>query len=77
MTAKLSFIPCQLTALGRARLLALATAAVLAISAALGASTSRADVGSVYFDADNNAAAGRPSSTKPSPAPRTSASAPR
>ena len=39
-------------------MLALATAVALAISAALGASTSRADVGSVYFDANNNAAAG-------------------
>ena len=56
-------------------MLALATAVVLAISAALSASTSRADVGNVYFDAVNNAAAGNPNlpSTRPSPASKTSA----
>ena len=41
-------------------MLALATAVAIAISAALGVSTSRADVGSVFFDANNNAAAGDP-----------------
>ena len=50
----------QPTARGRARRLALATAAALAIGAALGASTSRADIGGVYFDDNDNAAAGDP-----------------
>ena len=58
MTAKLSSSLYQPTARGRTRMLALATAVAIAISAALGASTSRADVGSVYFDANGNAAAG-------------------
>ena len=74
MTAKLSSTLYQPTARGRTRMLALATAVALAISAALGASTSRAEVGSVYFDAGNNAAAGdEPSSTEPLPATTTSA----
>ena len=58
MTANQRFSLNQPTARGRTRMLALVTAAALAISAALGASTSRADVGSVYFDANGNAAAG-------------------
>ena len=74
MTAKLSSTLYQPTARGRTRMLALATAVAIVISAALGVSTSRADVGSVYFDANNNAAAGETcSSTEPSPAPTTSA----
>ena len=58
MTAKLISSLYQPTARGRTRMLALATAVAIAISAALGASTSLADAGSVYFDANNNAAAG-------------------
>ncbi len=58
MTTKPSSTLYQPTARGRTRMLAFATAVALAISACLGASTSRADVGSVYFDTDNNAAAG-------------------
>ena len=59
MSTKLSSTLYQPTARGRTRMLALATAVALAISAGLGASTSRADVGSVYFDTNNNAAAGQ------------------
>jgi hypothetical protein len=40
-------------------MLAAATAVTLAASAAAGASASRAEVGSVYFDFDNDAAAGQ------------------
>ena len=57
MTTKLSFNAYQPTAFGRTRMLAIATAVSIAIGAGL-ASTSRADVGSVYFDANGNAAAG-------------------
>src|SRR5262245_880480 len=57
MTAKLSSSPCQPTALGRIRILAVATAIALAVGG-LGASVSRADVGSVYFDAKFNVGAG-------------------
>ena len=49
----------QPTARGRARMLAVATAVALAIGAGF-ASTSQADTGGVYFDVDNNAAAGDP-----------------
>jgi hypothetical protein len=48
----------QPTARGRTRMLALATAVAIVICAALGASTSRADTGQVYFDARFNVAAG-------------------
>jgi hypothetical protein len=41
-------------------MLALATAVALALSAGLGTATGRADVGGVYFDANQNAAAGDP-----------------
>src|SRR5262245_37818795 len=61
MTAKLSFSLNQPIARGRIRMLALATAVALATVAALGAATGRAAAGSVYFDNNNNAAAGDPS----------------
>jgi hypothetical protein len=57
---KHSFSLYQPIARGRSRMLALATAVAIALGALLGTATSRADVGSVYFDADNNAAAGDP-----------------
>jgi hypothetical protein len=60
MTAKLGSSPCDPTARRRTQMLTLATAAAIALSATLGASTSRADIGSVYFDASLNAAAGNP-----------------
>ena len=59
MTAKPSSSPCQPTALGRRfriAVSALALSAVIGLGA--GASPSLADVGSVYFDANDNAAAG-------------------
>jgi hypothetical protein len=49
----------QPTARGRARTLAVATAVALAIGAGF-AATSQADAGGVYFDVDDNAAAGDP-----------------
>ena len=52
MTAKLSSSLYQPTARGRTRMLALATAVAIAISAGL-APTSQAALGSVYFDANN------------------------
>ena len=58
MTAKPSSSPCQPTALGRRFR---TTVSALALSALIGlgaASTSQAAVGSVYFDANDNAAAG-------------------
>ena len=58
MTAKLSFRPCQPTALGRRFRI---TVSALALSAVIGlgaASPSLADAGSVYFDSNYNAAAG-------------------
>ncbi len=57
MTAKLSSTLYQPTARGRTRMLALATAVVLAISAGL-APASHADTGQVFFDARFNVAAG-------------------
>src|SRR5262245_29274881 len=60
MTTKLSLSLSQPLARGRIRMLAVATAVALATVAALGAATSRATVGAVYFDANENAAAGDP-----------------
>ena len=64
MTAKPSLRPCQPTALHRFRIAvsALALSALLGLGA--GASQSLASTGSVYFDTNNNAAAGEPSSTR-------------
>ena len=62
MTAKHPYTSCHFgpTALGRIRALAVATAVALAIGLGLSVPASRADVGSVYFDANQNAAAGDP-----------------
>ncbi len=60
MTTKPSFSPCQPTALGRRFRI---TVSALALSALIGlgaASQSLADTGSVYFDTNENVAAGDP-----------------
>jgi hypothetical protein len=59
MTATLSSTSYQPTARGRIRMLALATAVALAVGG-LVAAASQADVGGVYFDDNDNAAAGDP-----------------
>ena len=93
MTAKLSSRPCQPTALGRRFRI---TVSALALSAVIGlgaASPSQADVGSVYFDAQQrrrrrersstelhrhpNVGLGRTVMPTSPPAPSTSRSAPR
>jgi hypothetical protein len=58
MSAKLSPSPYQPSIRGRPRTFAVATAVAPVICSGLGVSTSRADVGTVYVDAKNNAAAG-------------------
>src|SRR5262245_249140 len=58
MTAKHSFSLYEPTARGRIRVFAASAAIVLAIGAAFGVSSSRASVGSVYFDANQNVGAG-------------------
>ena len=57
MTAN-SSVPCKPTARGRTRMLTVATAVAIALGAGFGTSTSHAATGSVYFDANNNTAAG-------------------